>query len=133
MHRGYVKVWRKLEDSGIIKDERACQIFLWAMLKATHKPHKQIVGNQVVDLEPGQFISGRHAASEELAISPSMFVRNIEKMKKLDFLDTKPNNKFTLFTIKNWATYQDDRTTNEQQTGQQADNKRTTSGHKQEC
>ena len=128
MHRGYVKVWRKLEDSGILKDERACQFFLWAMLKATHRPHKQIVGNQVVELEPGQFISGRNAASEELAVSPSMFVRNVEKLKKLDFLDTKPNNKFTLFTIKNWATYQNERTTSEQQVGQQADNKRTTSG-----
>ncbi|NCC85144.1 MAG: hypothetical protein EOM03_13600 [Clostridia bacterium] len=128
MHRGYVKVWRKLEDSGILQDQGACQFFLWAMFKATHKPRKQIVGNQVVNLLPGQFVSGRNAASQELGISPSKFVRTMEKMKMLEFVDTKPNNKFTVFSIINWARYQDEQTTNEQQTGQQADNKRTTSG-----
>ena len=93
MHRGYVKVYRKLEDSGILKDPYACQFFMWAMLKATHKPHKQIIGNQVVDLEPGQFVSGRKVGAEEMGISPSKFVRTAEQMKMLGFLDSKPNNK----------------------------------------
>ena len=128
MHRGYVKVWRKMEDSGFLQDQCACQFFLWALFKATHKPRKQIVGNQVVNLEPGQFVSGRHAASEELGISPSKFVRTVEKMKNIEFVDTKPNNKFTVFTIINWDTYQNCQTTNGQQTEQQSDNNRTTIG-----
>lgn len=128
MHRGYVKVWRKMEDSGFLQDQGACQFFLWALFKATHKPRKQIVGNQVVNLEPGQFVSGRHAASEELGISPSKFVRTVEKMKSIEFVDTKPNNKFTIFTIINWDTYQNIQTTSGQQTEQQVDNSRTTVG-----
>jgi hypothetical protein len=98
------------------------------MFKATRKSRKQIVGNQVVPLAPGQFISGRNAASQELGISASKFVRTMEKMKMLEFVDTKPNNKFTVFSIINWARYQDEQTTGEQQAEQQADNKRTTSG-----
>lgn len=129
MHRGYVKVWRKMEDSGILQDQGACQFFLWAMFKATHRERKQIVGNQIVHLQPGQFVSGRNAAAQELGISPSKFVRTVDKMKMLEFVDTKPNNKFTVFTIINWDTYQSEQTTSGQQTGQQADNKRTTSEH----
>lgn len=129
MHRGYVKVWRKMEDSGILQDQGACQFFLWAMFKATHRARKQIVGNQIVHLQPGQFVSGRNAAAQELGISPSKFVRTVDKMKMLEFVDTKPNNKFTVFTIVNWDTYQSEQTTSGQQTGQQADNKRTTSEH----
>lgn len=128
MHRGYVKVWRKLEDSGILQDQGACQFFLWAMFKATHKPRKQIVGNQIVFLAPGQFVCGRNSAAQELGISPSKFVRTMEKMKMLEFVDTKPNNKFTVFSIINWARYQDDQTASEQQAGQQSDNSRTTVG-----
>ena len=128
MHRGYVKVWRKLEDSGILQDQGACQFFLWAMFKATHKPRKQIVGNQVVLLTPGQFVCGRNSAAQELGISPSKFVRTMEKMKMLEFVDTKPNNKFTVFSIINWVRYQDEQTTSGQQTGQQADSSRTTNG-----
>jgi hypothetical protein len=127
MHRGYVKVWRKLEDSGILQDQGACQFFLWAMFKATHKSRKQILGNQVVHLQPGQFVSGRNSAAQELGISPSKFVRTVDKMKMLEFVDTKANNKFTVFTIVNWDTYQNEQTTTGQQTGQQADSKRTTS------
>ena len=41
----------------------------------------------------------------------------------------KPNNKFSIITIINWGDYQDTRNNN----GQQVDNKRTTSGHIQEC
>ena len=129
MHRGYVKVWRKMEDSGILQDQGACQFFLWAMFKATHRARKQIIGNQVVHLQPGQFVSGRNAASSELGISPSKFVRTTEKMKMLEFVDTKANNKFTVFTIINWDTYQNENAATGQQTEQQTDNKRTASEH----
>ena len=129
MHRGYVKVWRKMEDSGILQDQGACQFFLWAMFKATHRARKQIIGNQVVHLQPGQFVSGRNAAASELGISPSKFVRTTEKMKMLEFVDTKANNKFTVFTIINWDTYQNENASTGQQTGQQTDNKRTASEH----
>lgn len=127
MHRGYVKVWRKLEDSGILQDQGACQFFLWAMFKAAHRERKQIIGNQIVHLLPGQFVSGRNAAAQELGISPSKFVRTADKMKKLGFVDTKPNNKFTVITIINWDTYQSEQAQIGQQTGQQMDSKRTAS------
>jgi hypothetical protein len=127
MHRGYVKVWRKLEDSGILQDQGACQFFLWAMFKAMRKPRKQIVGNQVVCLCAGQFISGRNVAATELGISPSKFARTLDKMKMLGFVDTKPNNKFTVITIVNWDTYQNEQASPGQQTGQQIDSKRTAS------
>ena len=117
-----------MEDSGFLQDQGACQFFLWALFKATHRPRKQIIGNQVVNLQPGQFVSGRNSASSELGISPSKFNRTLEKMKMLEFVDTKPNNKFTVFTIVNWDTYQSERTASGQQTEQQADNKRTANG-----
>lgn len=126
MHRGYVKVWRKLEDSGILKDERACQFFLWAMLKATHRPHKQIVGNQVVELEPGQFISGRKSASEEMNISEMVFRGMMKKMESTEFVTIKSTNKFSIFTINNWATYQSQEPTNNQQINQQVTNSEPT-------
>ena len=123
MHRGFVKVYRKLEDSGILKDPHACQFFLWAMLKATHRPHQQPVGNQVVDLEPGQFISGRKVAALELGISEMVFRGVSKKMENLDFITIKPTNKFSIFTIINWDTYQNRDFENNQQDNQQTTNK----------
>lgn len=126
MHRGYVKVWRKLGDSGILKDPLACQFFLWAMLKATHKHKKQPVGNQVVDLEPGQFVSGRKAASSELGISQMVFRGVSKKMENMDFITITPTNKFSVYTIINWATYQNVEPANNQQINQQITNNEPT-------
>ena len=126
MHRGYVKVWRKLEDSGIFKDERACQFFLWAMFKATHKPRKQIIGNSVVNLNPGQFVSGRHAASEEMGVSEMVFRNVVKKMKMMDFVTTESTNKYTIFTIINWDRYQHEEPANNQQDNQQDTNNEPT-------
>lgn len=44
MERGYVKLWRKCLDSGLIQNGPAWQLFGYLLLKTTHRPHRQIVG-----------------------------------------------------------------------------------------
>ena len=65
MHRGYVKLWRKSLESGLLQNAEAWQLMTWCLLKATHKPHKQLVGSSIVELQPGQLIFGRKKAAEE--------------------------------------------------------------------
>ena len=51
MNRGYVKVWRKIQDNGILKNHRYCAFVLWSLTKASHKRINIIVGCQPVTLE----------------------------------------------------------------------------------
>jgi len=86
-----------------------------------------LVGRQEVTLEPGQFIFGRKAASDELDIHESAIYRIVKFLDKAGNIHTKANNKFSIISINNWHTYQQDETEIEQP----ANNKRTTSEHKQ--
>lgn len=106
MNRGYVKVWRKIQDGGILRNHRYCAFFLWVLTKATHRQINIIVGCQPITLEPGQFIFGRRVAAEELGMSEREIRTCLEIAKKAEFLTIKTTNKFSIITVVNWDTYQ---------------------------
>jgi uncharacterized phage protein (TIGR02220 family) len=119
---GYIKLYRKLLDSAVFQNEKVLKVWIWCLLKATHKEHEQLIGLQKVALKPGQFIFGRDEAAKELKLHPSTLYRYMQLLKNVGNLNIKPNNKFSLVTLENWGLYQantqevnNKRTTNEQQ------------------
>ncbi|WP_312039308.1 DnaD domain protein [Macrococcoides bohemicum] len=124
---GWIKVHRQLMDSPIFDNEKLFKVFMYCLMKASHKEHKQLVGKQVVILKPGQFVFGRKKASAEANMSASTLWSYMLTLKNLDTIDIKSNNKFSVVTIVNWGLYQQEeenhdskrnnkRTTDEQQT-----------------
>ena len=85
-----------------------------------------MVGNQIVALQEGQFIFGRKKASSELKIKESMVYKYIKLLEKLEMINIKSNNKFSIITIEKWAFYQFDNDEEQQQKEQQRNNKGTT-------
>ena len=125
---GWIKIHRKILGDPIFQNEKLFKVWMYCLLKATHRDYEQIVGLQVVKLKPGEFIFGRIAAGKELNMSPSTVWRHINALKSGGNVDIKTNNKFSVVSIVNWRVYQE--VENEEWTtdGQQMDNKRTTSG-----
>jgi hypothetical protein len=115
MHRGYVKLWRKSLDSGLVQNAEAWQLMTWCLLKASHRPHKQLVGKQVVELKPGQLVFGRHAAAKELCSTERKIRTSLDLLKNMDFLTIKATSKYSVITIVNWDTYQQERPASDQQ------------------
>lgn len=122
MSLGWVKVHRKLLHSDIFDNEKMLKVFIYCLLKTSHKSHKVRVGRQVVELEPGQFVFGRKQAAAELKMSESTVWRYMKSLETETVLLLKPNNKFTLVTLANWAVYQGD----DVESGQQKNNRWTT-------
>ncbi|MBO1264348.1 DnaD domain protein [Proteiniclasticum sp. SCR006] len=114
---------RKLLDSAVFQNADLLKVWIWCLLKATHKDFEMMVGLQVVDLQPGQFITGRTKGSEELKLKPSTFRDYLKTLEKMGMIELKPDNKKTLVTIANWEKYQ----TEEGRNRQQPDNRPTTS------
>lgn len=119
---GWIKLHRQLLESTVFDNSDLLKVWVWCLLKATHRKHKQLVGLQEVMLEEGQFIFGRKKASEELRLSESKVYRFMKFLKSENNISMKSNNKFTIVTIEKWTLYQDDDKENEQQ----MNNKRTT-------
>jgi len=69
--KGWIKLHRQLLSSHIFQNEKLLKTWIWCLMKASHTERTQVVGRQKVDLEPGQFVTGRHAAAAELGMAPS--------------------------------------------------------------
>lgn len=103
---GYIKLYRKLLDSSIFQNEKALKVFIWCLLKATHTDREQLVGQQLIKLESGQFIFGRKKASEELKMKEATIYRYIKLLEKMKICNIKSNNKFSIVSIEKWNLYQ---------------------------
>lgn len=88
-NKSYIKLFRKLLSSPIFENEKALKIWVWCLLKATHKEREQLVGRQVVHLEKGQFVFGRKKASEELKMKERTLYDYLKLLEQLSMIRYK--------------------------------------------
>lgn len=119
MERGYVKLWRKCLDSGLLQNGPAWQLFGYLLLKTTHRPHRQIVGGMVFDLQPGEVVFGRVKAAADLGLSEKQVRTAFDLLKKLEIVASRSTNRCTVVSFVNWNRYQDERPAEGQPQGQQ--------------
>lgn len=124
MDRGYVKLWRRSISSGWIRKHDLWVFWTYCLMKASHKRHKVLIGNQQVELEPGQFPFGRRIASEETGLSERKIRSSLDCLKNLGNVTIKSTNKFSIITVVNWDIYQGDKAENDQLNDQRATSNR---------
>ena len=127
--QGYIKLYRQITDNPVWADSDKLKLWLMCLMKATHDEKTQVVGNQIIELKAGQFITGRSALSDEFnrdvkkdrRVDGLTLFRWLSLFEKMEMLNIKKTNKYSLVTVLNWDKYQGQRTSNEQQ----LNNKRT--------
>ena len=106
MRRGYIKVWRNLEDSGIIGNAEVCQLFLYLMLGASSRRRKQAAGTDIVSLEPGQLVTSRRQLALRLGSTEQKIRTALSTLEKYDIITQLPTRKYTIISLVNWGKYQ---------------------------
>lgn len=124
MNRGYVKNWRKSLDSPLFRKPNVWHFWDYCRLKATHKKFTTIIGNQAIDLMPGQFIFGHRIAAQETGLTIRQIRTSIELLKRCENLTIKTTNKYSIITIVNWDIYQSPEIENDTLSDTQLANKR---------
>lgn len=119
MERGYIKIYRKILDSGIIQNPHAFQIFGYLLLTAAYKPIKIDVRGELIELNSGQLVTGRKELSEKLKISEQCVRTALKYLEKNKILTIKSTKRFSLISIINWDTYQSKNEESNQQTNQE--------------
>lgn len=115
MQQGYIKLYRKILDSPVWSDPYYLKLWLYCLLKATHRERKVIHGNQVITLQPGQFLTGRISLAEDLnkdmkpklRLSERTWYRYLENLEKWQMLSIKKTNKYSIVSINKWKEYQE--------------------------
>lgn len=121
---GWIMLHRKLLDNPIFKNHKLLQVFIYCLLKASHKEHDQLVGDQMVKLKSGDLVTGRKAISIKTGLSEQNVRTALNRLEKLQKLTIRPTSKYSVISIVNWNTYQQ---TNQQVTnGQPTSNQQVT-------
>lgn len=103
---GWVCLHRSALYDGWIKNHKLWILWTYCLLKASHKERKVFIGNQRIDIKPGQFIFGLKKASEETGLSIQSTRSFLNFLKKMKNLTINSTNKFSVITINNWELYQ---------------------------
>jgi preprotein translocase subunit SecF len=115
MHRGYIKLWRKMKDWDWYEDINTFRLFIHLLLSANYK-EKSWKGQKVC---PGEVITGRITLAEETGLTESQVRTSLDKLKSTSDITIKTTNKYSVISINNWDDYQQ----NSQQNRQQIANK----------
>lgn len=126
MNLGYVKLRREVLGNPILlKDGDHLAVYTFLVLHATHKKIQKFFNNEIIDLKPGQLITGRKYIATNLKISESKVQRILTLFETCHEIEQQTNSRNRLITISHWET--------ENKNEQQMNNKRTTNEHIQEC
>jgi len=126
---GWIKLHRKILDNPIFQKAELFQLFTYCLLRANHGEKKIIWNGKEELLEKGCFITGRKVIAEDLKQTESSIYRRLKVLQDLQMITLKSNNRFSVINVLNYCIYQGE----DLETEQQANNKRTTSEHRQEC
>lgn len=105
------------------QDPDLFRLWMYCLMKASHKERKVLVDKQEVQLEPGQFVTGRFSLHQEFnqGIPPRKQTKDttlwswLKKLENMGNLDIKSFNKYSVISILQWAEYQETLTTESQQ------------------
>ena len=133
---GWIKLHRQLIDNGWMQDHPVFITMVYCLLKASHKdgefPHR---GDRI-SVGAGQFIFGRHKASEDTCLSPQQIRTAIKKLEKYNFLTIRSTKRFSVVSICNWEAYQGsavgDQPSDQPDINQELTNKQPRANHIQE-
>ena len=106
MHRGYVKLWRKVLDKGLLKDHKLGILWMYCLLKATHKDTSVLIDREEIPIKKGEFLFGLDVAKRDLGIPRTTLYTLLKTLEKLGMVERRPERRFTIISLLKWDTYQ---------------------------
>ncbi|WP_256992785.1 hypothetical protein [Paenibacillus sp. SSG-1] len=124
---GWIKLHRKIQDHWIYQEKRKFsryEAWLDMIMMANHKSNRFLHGNELVEVERGQFITSELKLMERWDWGKNKLRLFLDLLEKDGMIIKKTDRKRTAITICNYGLYHDSETEN----GPRADQSRTTSG-----
>ena len=106
----YILLHRKSLDSQVFASAELWRLWSWVLMRAVWKKQSFTMetgrGFTTVNVEPGQFVFGRHTAARELKCPPSTVARRMKKLEQLGNISIQASSHYSIVTVCNWSSYQ---------------------------
>lgn len=107
MNNGFIKLDRDIQQSEIWYDPILLRLWVWCLLKARYTKGSLFIDGRKIELDVGQFITGRRSIEEEfnLGLRGKQFLKggtlmyNLKRLEKLNQIEIKSTNKYSLLTV----------------------------------
>lgn len=106
--KGWVSVYRSIKDHWIWKEKPFDKRSAWLdiLLSANHKDNKVLIGNQLITVEAGSFITSEVKLMEQWGWSKSKVRNFLELLEQDNMIIKKADRKKTTITVVNWRAFQ---------------------------
>ena len=118
MSSGWISLHRKILDNPILARSRIYsrfEAFVYMLLKANHKENKCVIGNTIVKVKKGSFITSQKKLMKQFKWSSSRLRGFLKLLEDDSMIEIKTNTMFTHLTIINYSSYQNLKTSKETQ------------------
>lgn len=103
-------MFRKFIDWEWYNDTNAKSLFLHCLLKANWEDSTW----QGILIKKGSFLTGRQKLAKELNLTEMQIRTALKKLKSSNEITVKSTNEYSIITVNNWASYQDNQQNNQQ-------------------
>lgn len=103
---GWIKLHRQMLYSGWLREPLLLTFWIYCLLRANHVQGKVMINGMQLELQPGQFVTGRDAVYRDTGLSEQQYRTCQKRLKSMGSITTKTTNRYTMITVINWNTYQ---------------------------
>ena len=117
--KGWISLHRKILDNPILTRGRQYsrfEAFVYMLLKANHKDNKALIGNNLIIIKKGSFITSQKKLMKEFNWGSSRLRTFLKLLESDGMIETNTNTISTHITINNYKELQGLQTANELQT-----------------
>jgi len=129
MVEGWIKLHRKIIDSGYFTDSYAVHLWVYLLINATYDKRKTIFNGKILELREGQLVTGRKKISQDTGIPEQIIRKWLNLFEINQQITIEKTNTGSCISILNYKLYQsfnqpsgDNLTNNQPTTNQQPTN-----------
>tara|TARA_R110002012_G_scaffold55981_4_gene143021 strand:- start:3584 stop:4384 length:801 start_codon:yes stop_codon:yes gene_type:complete len=118
MSLGWISLHRKILNNPILSRGRVYsrfEAFVYMLLRANHSENKCVIGNQLINIKTGSFITSQKKLIKEFNWGSTKLRGFLKLLETDNMIETKTTTYSTMITIINYGSYQNLETTNKEQ------------------
>lgn len=118
MSRSYAKFWRDLDAAGLTRKHKACALYCHLLCAASVTARRLVFNGVTVNVKPGQVVTSRGELSSLLGLTDKEVRGAIKTLEKLQLVGQQGASKYTLITLIDSDSCNNEEPTEGQQKGQ---------------
>jgi hypothetical protein len=106
IERGYVKLFRSIEESGLLQHPNALAVLIYFLIAAPRSDYVHSYRGEAIHLKAGQIVFGRRRLAERLKMTERTLRSALKLLTERGTVTIMPTRRYSIATLQNFKEYQ---------------------------